>query len=160
MKYSDIRDEIKSGDVLAWSHRKLKSWYDLKVMFVRIFTMSEYTHVGVAIVLGGRVWVLESVTPHIRLIPLSNALPCYILQSNEITSDADIEKGLSLVGKEDINYSQLEAIKALFGKNNKKDKKIECAEFVSFFKNWNIKDVPSDVVDYALSNGYKMIKIE
>lgn len=36
MKYKEIRPLIKSGDILAWSHRGWKSWYDIKIQFVRM----------------------------------------------------------------------------------------------------------------------------
>lgn len=47
-KYAESRDSIRTGDLLAWSHRGIKSFYDFKVWLVRLFTQSEYTHVGVA----------------------------------------------------------------------------------------------------------------
>ena len=70
--YQEVRSSIKSGDLLFWSHRELKSWYDLKVQIVRMVTRSEYSHVGVAWVTGGRVFALEAVVPLIRIYPLSH----------------------------------------------------------------------------------------
>ena len=70
-KYSEYRDQIKSGDLLAWSHRGFRSWHDFKVQAVRLFTQSEYSHVGIAWVVGGRVFVIEAVEPRVRIFPLS-----------------------------------------------------------------------------------------
>ena len=77
MKYRDIRSEIKSGDLLSWSHRGWRSWYDLQVQFIRVFTRSEYSHVGAAYILGPRLFVLEAVSPRVRIFPLSSLLPFY-----------------------------------------------------------------------------------
>jgi len=91
MKYSEVRDTIKSGDLLAWSHRGWRTWYDIKIQAVRFFTQSEFSHVGVAWAVGGRVFVLEagckkttllynchmfSKTPPQRPAPMKPVPPC------------------------------------------------------------------------------------
>jgi hypothetical protein len=128
MKYADNRDTIRSGDLLAWTHRSWKTFYDLQVQAVRFFTQSEYCHVGVAWVIGNRVFVIESVTPTIRIVPLSNLLPFYHLP---VKADwtPDVESyALSLVGNG--KYSKIEAIKAGLGHElDEHDSKWECAEF-------------------------------
>jgi len=79
MKYAAARQRLRSGDLLAWSHRGWGSWYDLQVQAVRIFSRSEYCHVGIAWVVGGRVFVLEAVGAGVRIMPLSRQMPCYWL---------------------------------------------------------------------------------
>jgi hypothetical protein len=148
MKYIEYRSKIKSGDLLAWSHRSWKTWYDIKIQLVRIFTQSEYSHVGVAWVYQDRVFVIESVTPFVRIVPLSNLLPCYVISMNLPWSKETENLALGMVGK--AGYSQLEAIKAYFGKN-KDPNAWECAEFVQkIYRSENLnldcKDVPSDLV--------------
>lgn len=131
MNYAAAREHIKSGDLLAWSHRGFGSVYDLKIQAVRFFTRSEYSHVGLALVLGGRVWVAESVTPLPRIVPLSNLLPCYRLNVPTLNwRDDDTEFALSFVGNDRYSYSQREAIRGFFGTNNEADTLLECAEFV------------------------------
>lgn len=159
MKYASFRSQIRTGDVLAWSGRKVRSWYDFKIMLVRLFTMSEYNHVGIAIVMGGRVWVLEAVTPHVRLVPLSNLLPCYHMTSSGLTEE-QVEAGLALVGKHDVVYSQWEAIKAFFGKNDPEDSQIQCAELVSGLLNLHCRATPSDVVGTMLANESTLTEIQ
>lgn len=126
MNYSDIRLKIKSGDLLAWSHRSWKSWNDIKIQIIRFFTQSEYSHVGIAWVIGGRVFVLEAVIPLIRIYPLSKSGEFYHIPLNCDWTDTVEEFALSHVGEE---YSTLEAIKAFFGKVSH-DSKWECAEYV------------------------------
>jgi hypothetical protein len=62
--------EIKSGDIIALTHNSWASWYDLQIQAVRIGTMSEYCHVGLIWEIGGRFFVIESVEPKVRLVPL------------------------------------------------------------------------------------------
>ena len=80
MIYKQARPMIRSGDVLAWSHRGIRSWHDLKIWLVRMFTRSEYSHVGTAWVVGNRVFVIEAVMPKVRIYPLSKLGDFYWLQ--------------------------------------------------------------------------------
>lgn len=166
MKYSEFRKHIRSGDLLAWSHRGWSSWYDIKIQAIRVFDRTEYTHVGMALVLGGRVWVVESVTPLPRLVPLSNLLSCYHVDIPGFHfGQPDIEHALSYVGNDEYSYSQIEAIKAFFGENDPENQKLECAEFVKMI--WNRaglvvpgRDVPSDLVRETLGLGGKLTLLE
>lgn len=155
MKYTAVRSHIQSGDILAWSHRKVKSWYDFKVMMVRLFTMSEYVHVGVAWVYNGRIFVIESVIPYVRIVPLSNLLPCYVIHTNTKWKPETEQRAMDLVGL--AGYSQLEAVKALFSAN-KDPNKWECAELVQeLYKcdgiDLNCKAIPSAIVASAQALG-------
>jgi hypothetical protein len=133
MQYEDARPLIQSGDLLAWSHRSWASWYDLKVQAVRIFTRSEYCHLALAMVFGGRVWCIESVMPVIRIVPLSNLVGAdgfYWVPMHKPMSAAEAEFALSKVslGK----YSQIEAMRAALAPlpdDNKGDDRWECARF-------------------------------
>ena len=151
-KYAEVRSLIKTGDILVWTHRKLKSLYDLKIMIIRFFQMSEYCHVGVAVVLGGRVWVLEACSPQVRLVPLSNSLPCYHITSHQLSED-QLEAGLCLVGKKDVMYSTMEAIRAYLNKNDPNDKNIQCAELVNHVCELECQATPSAIVQHSLNKG-------
>lgn len=158
MKYSDIRKTIKTGDVLAWSHRGWKSWYDIKIQMVRFFTQSEFSHVGLAIIFGGRVWVLEAVTPKVRLVPLSNLLPCYVVSGNGLSHNS-LEAGFDLIGKDTVNYSQSEAVKAYFKKNDRTNSAIQCAELVNSLLLLDCQDTPAATVECMLKNGSTLKEI-
>lgn len=125
-KYSEVRSTIKSGDLLAWSHRGWKSFHDIKIQLVRMFTQSEYSHVGVAWVVGERVFVIEAVEPCARIYPLSKLGDFYHIPLKAPWKADTEEKALSYIGSE---YKQLQAIKAFFrplGKGNVS----ECAALV------------------------------
>lgn len=163
VKYADYRSHIKSGDLLAWSHRGWKTWHDFKVQAVRFFTQSEYSHVGIAWVFKGRVFVIESVTPVIRIVPLSNLLPCYVakIPHSRWTPEAE-EFAMAMVGVGE--YSQWEAIRAYFNDNRDPDA-WECAEFVkAVLSHCRVqlegRAVPSDVVLGAQKLGASLMYIE
>ena len=129
MKYEgEARAAIRSGDVLAWSHSKWRSWYDFKVQMVRVFTQSEYCHVGLAWVIAERVFILESVTAGVRLFPLSKELPCYWIPTSLDWTEQGEEFALAQLGEP---YSQFQAMLAFFDKDDKSDQSIwECAKYV------------------------------
>lgn len=131
MNYTAIRDQIQSGDVLAWSHYEWASWYDLQVQAVRICTESEYCHVGLAWVAGGRVWCIESVEPVVRVVPLSNLVGrgFYWLPMRVQMSEQELEFALAKVGHG--RYSKLQAVQAQLGTLAiGVDDQWECAELV------------------------------
>lgn len=127
MNYATIRPSIRSGDLLAWSHRGIRSWHDLKIALVRMFTKSEYSHVGTAWVVGERVLVIEAVIPLVRIFPLSKLGDFYHLPLQAPWTQATEALALSYVGQE---YSQLQAIQAPFVKP-KHDDLWECAELAA-----------------------------
>jgi hypothetical protein len=160
MKYDQFRLHIRSGDVLAWSHREgwFESWHSFKVNLVRLFQMSEYSHVGLAWNIAGRVFVIESVNPVVRIVPLSNLLPCYHLTGQGGMSDAQVRRALALVGKG--KYSEVEAIAAQFGANDLANDKWECAEFVNYvLGSMRFKATPSGLVNYLLRDGAMLTEI-
>lgn len=129
MKYDIARDLIKSGDVLAWTHRGWGSWYDLKLQLVRMWTRSEFCHVGVAWVVGDRVFVLEAVSSGVRIMPLSNLLPCFWIKRGE-WNGVFLQRALKEIGKP---YSTWQAILGGFGLlKGADDDKWQCAEYVSY----------------------------
>lgn len=168
MRYEDGRTKIKSGDVLAWSHRGWNSWYDIQIQMVRMFTRSEYSHVGVAWVVGGRVFVLESVEPMIRAFPLSMELPCYHLAVNEQIRpywDWEVEEfALSKIGG---RYSKIQAMLAGVGLlKNANDSWWECAEYTVAVLSQrgilppNTQATPSNVVQKLLEKGCSLSYLE
>lgn len=121
---------------------------------VRAFTQSEYSHVGTAWVIGERVFVIEAVTPLVRIFPLSKLLPFYHLPMNAPWSPQALEYALSKIGEP---YSQLQAIQAFFKLPND-DSLWECAELARLIAakdgiNLGESAVPSGVVDNALRSG-------
>jgi hypothetical protein len=126
MTYDEARSSIKTGDLLAWSHIGIKSFHDLKVAIVRAATRSEYSHVGMALVMGGRVWVVEAVKPCVRIFPLSRCGSFYLTPLQATWDVATHELALAHIGDE---YSELDAVKAFLGASMKNTLS-ECAALV------------------------------
>jgi hypothetical protein len=72
--YADVRNDIRSGDLLALHHEFVLSWYGCQIEAVQRFT-GPFAHIAVfdRIVLGDeeRVVVYESVVPKVRAVPVS-----------------------------------------------------------------------------------------
>ena len=126
MKYTDVRSTIKSGDLLAWSHRGWRTWHDIKIQIERMATQSEYSHVGLAWVVGGRVFVIEAVQPKVRIYPLSKLGSFYLTPLGAPWLPTTEEAALDHVG---VEYSQLDAIHAFFAPLDA-DCVTECAALV------------------------------
>lgn len=159
MKYSEARDTIKSGDLIFLTHRKWSSWYDIKVQLVRFFTASEYCHAAIAWCIGGRVFIIESVVPLVRIVPLSTLADdgFYFAPSKISMSSAEMEFALSKVGTG--KYSQIRAVLAqLIGIKIGDGQFLECAEFVIACRRLSGADLgdkatPSAVAQAALISG-------
>jgi hypothetical protein len=159
MDYASIRSSIKSGDLIALSHTAWGSLYDLQIQAVRTFTQSEYSHICVAWVIGGRVFVIEAVEPKVRIMPLSNMqdVGFYWIPTNNEMSETELEFGLSKVGIG--TYSKIEAIEAQLDLLDiGKDDLWECAELTIAMRklssvNLGDKATPAAVVQNALEQG-------
>ena len=111
MQYADIRPSIQSGDLIAFSGGSWKSWKGIKVNLVRAFTLSTYSHVAVAWVVAGRVFLLEAVKPKTRIYPLSLAGDFYHLPLKASWYIDTEEFALQRIG---VDYSEANAILAYF----------------------------------------------
>lgn len=152
--YQDIRNDIKSGDLLAFTHRSWKTWYDIKVQLVRFFTRSEYCHVGVAWVVSGRVFIIEAVMPYARIYPLSKSGDFYWIEMDATWLAATEELAISHIGSK---YSQSGAVMALFRPLDN-DQYNECAAYALQIYNAEglfigVKAIPSALVQAALELG-------
>lgn len=162
MNYEDIRPRIKSGDLIALSHDAWCSLYDIQVQAVRLFTQSEYSHVCVAWVFGGRVFVIESVEPKVRIMPLSNMLDIgfYWIPTDVPMTDRELEFSMSKVGLG--SYSKIQAIAAQLDMLEiGADNEWECAELTIMQRRQSGLDLgpkatPSEVVQKALELGYSL----
>jgi hypothetical protein len=114
MKYERLRSSIQSGDLIAFTHRAWRSVYDIKVQLVRFFTQSEFSHVGIAFVIDGRVFIIESITGGVRIHSLSDLIPFWHVSTFAPWKPETQAFALSLVGKP---YSQLGAIRAFLNKD-------------------------------------------
>jgi hypothetical protein len=163
MKYSQYRENIKDGDIIAFSHYEWGSLYDLQIQAVRLFTQSEYSHVGIVVEFGGRLFLAESVVPVVRLVPLSNLLGkkgIYHIAMHTRISNEELEFAMSKVGSG--RYSKWQAIMSQLKKLRVGDDDLwECAEYVIECRKRSGVDLgpvatPAEVVQAALDQGKTM----
>lgn len=111
--YSGQRSKFRSGDIFAQSHGSWESWNGIKVLGVRIVTLSTYSHVGVIEVgKDGRMYAVEAVRPEARRIYLSEIGPFYHLPIEQADWTAVTDyKVAEAIGTP---YSQFDAIRAYF----------------------------------------------
>jgi len=162
MLYSEHRDSIQSGDLLAWSHHGWALWYDFQIQVVRMFTRSEYAHVGIAWRTSGRLFVIEAVTPRVQIFPLSLCENFYHLSmGKELTWDAE-EFALSQVGEP---YSKWMCLKAAFHNLRKGDLgEWQCAKLANEILRVNGFDFgetyePTSLVQAVLDTGKSLAYI-
>jgi len=153
VEYVDMREDIESGDLLAWSTDNTSWSSSLLTMIVRFFTLSEFSHVGIAYREDGRVYVLEATIPQIQLRPLSEVKGFYHIPMR-IQWDLQLQDYLKhFVGKP---YSIIDCIRGYLGKTDVSDDRWQCAEVCNdFFRHANIElgdaYTPSKVVRESLS---------
>jgi len=162
MTYQEVRDRIQSGDLIGQSHRGWGSWYDIQIQLVRAFTQSEFSHVGCAWVVGGRVFILEAVGSGVRIFPLSQAGDFYLIPfGGRWTTEAE-QFALAQIGEP---YSKWQAIKAFFGWVKPGDTgRWMCAKYVNETlrrcdHEFGEAFTPSQLVEAALDSGATLIHV-
>lgn len=125
------RDDIKTGDLLAWSdYSKEHSTFWLKL--VRLATMSEFGHVSVAWRQGEQLFHVEAVMPFIRVVPVPEGESFfYIPMSRFLKTPPRMSEFFSdKIGQ---RYSVLDAVKAYLGIATQHDNNWQCAELSNAF---------------------------
>jgi hypothetical protein len=128
--YVNYRDSIKSGDLLAWGSPPSSILHKVINTFIRLFTLSEFAHVGVAWVTDGRVFVIEATFPRVQISPLSKCdqfyhIPLKIEWKHEYATVL-----LELVG---CGYSIKDCVRGYLGKITDDKNKWQCAELAHYF---------------------------
>ena len=163
MNYTAARTQIRTGDLLFWSGGSWKNLHDIQVLAVRVFDTTEYSHVGFAWVVLGRVFVIHAIGRGVSIDPLSTQGSFYWIPMGIDYPDAALEQGFARVGEK---YSKWDAILGFFkrlkiGENTA----WQCAEFVIWL--WQLAGVhmsdtatPSAIVADALAHGYSLQRVE
>jgi hypothetical protein len=153
--YHKYKGNIKSGDLLVWSTRKWKGLSSIFPFLVRFFTMSDYNHMGIALVLNSDlIFIIEADVPHVMVTPLKNEIPFYHIPMGIEWEQRYTEFLLSKVGEK---YSVWQAIISYFTIPKRDDKWI-CTELVLDFYEYvkgekiSEKYTPSVVVKDILEN--------
>jgi hypothetical protein len=71
LKYTDVRQDIKQGDILLYKGRTFVSWA------IKFFTRSEYSHAGIAAKWNDRLMVMEAIRKGVIVNPLRRSVKRY-----------------------------------------------------------------------------------
>lgn len=146
-------DEIETGDLLIFSDDG-DSWLSKIILYVvRLFTRSEYGHVGIAVKKDDKLFVFDASIPFIRLRPIEDTDSFYFVH---METPLDLTNMLhEYLG---LKYSMSDAIRAYLGLTTKTDGRYQCVELVKEIYNRNglvfkeSKLTPSAFVDSLLSS--------
>ena len=128
--YSEIKKEIKTGDLIAWDSPKYSSLLTFVLFLYQKITGTLYTHVGIVVKIGGRLYVVEAVPPMVRIFPLENHKRFYWIDA---TINAPAVKQLNfLTAKVGKPYSILDMFKIYLNMENSKED-YYCSELAADF---------------------------
>jgi len=163
-EYKVVRDDIKSGDLLAWSKSPTdKVISNIFLSIVKFFTKSNYGHVGIAWRMGGRLLVVEAVIPFIHVYPVSKRESFYWIPTNIPWTPSYIKHLLKYLGT---SYSIIDCIRAYLGDTDPSNNRWQCAELCNdYYKNIGINlgkaDTPVEIVEAMLKkNGNEIYLIK
>lgn len=130
VRYSEIRDTLKTGDLISWKAGKVNSFFTAILKIYQKILKPKSVHVGVVFVAGKRVFVVEARPPQIRIYPLSRMEDFYLIRTNIPDDKNNVDLLLAKVG---VKYGLFDLIKGiLFGKG-KNNKRIYCSELASIY---------------------------
>lgn len=155
LQHPGLKD-IKSGDLIAWSSKK--GFYN---NLIRVVTLSEYTHVGIAIIENGKLYVVEATRPVVRKVELSGRTPFHHIPMGIDITDDLIDTLNQFIGKK---YSTIQAMLSVFNIYINDDNWY-CTELCyEFYSKANIKFekrlTPTRFVKQAISYGNVINNIE
>lgn len=109
--YSNIRNEIKTGDLIAWKTTKITSFFTFILYLYQKILKAQYTHVGVAVREGDRIFVLEATPPVVRLHPLSLSGDFYLIPTKFERRSSQLDFLLVTLGRK---YSIFDMVRSMF----------------------------------------------
>jgi len=129
--YSDIKKEIQTGDLLAWETTSINGFFDFLLFLYQKIFKARFTHVGVAVRINGRVFMVDATPPMVRLFPVSMTRDFYLIKTNIKATEKHIDILLSRLGN---RYSLLDMIRGILN-FKKDDTKDYCSDLVGDFYN-------------------------
>lgn len=134
-QYQAIRHEIQTGDLLVWSTDDNSFLSSLFTRFVRLLTISEYSHTAIALVDQGRVYAVEATMPKIKLTPLSECKGFYHIPMGITTTPEqhNVLKQYIETTYLGCSYSLLDCIRGYLGRTDTRNDRWQCAELCNDF---------------------------
>lgn len=96
---------IKSGDLIVWNRES-----GIYSTLIKIATLSEFTHVGIAVEEDDGIYIIEALPPVVRKIKMDLRTPFMYIPMNVEFDAFDYEYLHSFIGRK---YSKLQAVLSL-----------------------------------------------
>lgn len=122
--YSEVRDEIQTGDLLAWRITKVHSFFSFLLYMYQLLFRVRYSHTAIAVKLEGRLFAVEATSPVVRMMPLWMLGNFYLYRANVPERKRNVETLVKHLGKK---YSLMDLAKRLF-RFGTSDDELYCAE--------------------------------
>lgn len=130
--YSRMRSEIKTGDLIAYKTKEIDSFFGSILYFYQKILKAKYTHVGIAVRIHERVFIVEATPPEVRLVPIPLCGDFYYIKTDlEASEERKLSILFSYLGNK---YSLIDLIKAKFNITNDPSN-LYCSELAQEFYN-------------------------
>lgn len=125
MDCCEIRPWVKSGDILVWLNTAKHG--DKIGSLVRLATLSDYVHVGIALVQDNEIKVAEANLPSVRIKDVTSFDDVYYIRT-PIKHDSIGEEFIR--STQGLKYSIKNCIMAVIGTVSRSEDEYQCAEYV------------------------------
>lgn len=130
VRYSEIRDTLKTGDLVSWKAGKVNSLFSAVLKIYQKILKPKSVHVGIVLVIGGRVFVVEARPPQIRIYPLSRMENFYLIRTNIPEDKNDVDLLLTEIG---VEYGLFDLVRGIVFADGKNNKEMYCSELASIY---------------------------
>ena len=130
VRYSEIRDTLKTGDLVSWKAGKVDSFFTAILKIYQKILKPKSVHVGIVFVVGGRTFIVEARPPVVRIYPLSRMEDFYLIRTNIPDDKANVD---FLLQEVDVEYGILDLIRGLLFADGKNNKELYCSELASIY---------------------------
>lgn len=128
--YSEIRDTIKTGDLVSWKAGKINSLFTFILYVYQKILKPKSVHVGIVINdIGGRLLIVEARPPAVRIFPLSMMEDFDLIRTNIPYEQNNIDILLEKIG---FPYKALDVAKGILYLDND-HKQLYCSELADIY---------------------------
>jgi hypothetical protein len=129
--YSEIRNEIRTGDLLIWKTTVVEDFFDFFLLVYQKIFKAQWTHMAIVARMDNRVLMVEATPPVSRLFPVSKARDFYWIRVGVEGRDSHVEYLLSMLGRQ---YSLWDFLRSKF-KLKRSANDDYCSDLASEFYN-------------------------
>lgn len=122
--YSEVADEIRTGDLLAWRVNRIDSVFSFLLYIYQWLFKATYSHTAIAVRLEGELFAVEATSPAVRMMPLWMLGNFYLFRAGVPERKSNLRSLLKHLAKD---YSLFDMVKNMF-QFGTSDEELYCAE--------------------------------